>query len=456
MQSIEGISAGPSSRRRREAFGLLLPIIVRYDAYMKPHLRTLRRLSLTLCIATAAPYAARAQDGTPNATAENLDAETLGAPISSIVVRDADVFVANKKGLFRASIDEKRWNRLPVPERMPVSGAFGRLPKDSKHLFFHSYGVDPVNRKSDHGLYHSTDSGQTWRLISNDYDFQKVHLHRDGSLYAIVLRTYEETDKKWFRWSIVRSATLDAPLKWEDITGNIERGMRLYDIIDDPVHPELVRLRGSSVRGYILHADDKNYRWQITADLNSRHRTDSDEAFLGFEASAYKVLYLYRATLANYFDHPFGDRPELHALILETKSNSFTFAKDEPKKVPVSIRFLQDEQKVTIPDVRDALDSWAMRVITPGGKRVEVLPRGHQLVWRDSKKRAEYRAREPIRSVELSREHPYERTIDLGKLADFSHPGEYRLRLSYHSDWLAEGDEWSGSFCSDTLTITIR
>ena len=436
--------------------GLFLFGTARYVVPMHARLRNLNALLLISFASIVAATCTAAEENGRDASTEPFDGETLQAPFSSVIVRNKDVFAASGMGLFRASLEDKRWQRLAIADRMPVAGAFGRAPQNSAHLFYHSRGINRVAPEFDLGLYHSNDSGQTWSLISKDYDFQEVYLHQDGSLYAIVVRTVKTANSTGIRWSILHALLHDGPLRWDDITGDIGCGVMLHGILDDPVHPELVRLRGSCLRAYIIHAEDKNYQWQMTHESHGGKRVDSDDAFLAPVGSALRIMYLHRATLANYFDHPFGERAEIHAWSIHTDSDSFTFARDEPKTVPVSIRFLKDSLTVRIADVRDSLDCWGMHLITPSGERIHVPPRGYRSVTRDPASKDEYRQHAQLQSTDISREQPYRRSIDLGQLADFSQPGQYRLRLSYHSDWLAEGDEWAGSFSGDIITISVR
>ena len=41
-------------------------------------------------------------------------------------------------------------------------------------------------------------------------------------------------------------------------------GVELLGIFEDPDHDGLVCLTGNCIRAYIIHADDKNYRWKMT------------------------------------------------------------------------------------------------------------------------------------------------------------------------------------------------
>lgn len=62
------------------------------------------------------------------------------------------------------------------------------------------------------------------------------------------------------------------------------------------------------------------------------------------------------------------------------------------------------------------------------------------------------------RVFDLSPSSHYQRAIDLGRLSDFSQPGEYRVQILYDSGGNAEGDErvWDGSLTSPVFTVVIK
>jgi hypothetical protein len=62
------------------------------------------------------------------------------------------------------------------------------------------------------------------------------------------------------------------------------------------------------------------------------------------------------------------------------------------------------------------------------------------------------------RVSDLSPSSPYEREIDLSRLADFSRPGEYRVQILYDSGGHPEQDQsvWDGSFTRPVFTVVIQ
>jgi hypothetical protein len=65
-----------------------------------------------------------------------VDEKTLNAALSSVLVREKEIFAANSYGLFRATLKGKRWSRMLTPEGMPMGGSFATTPRDSKHLLY--------------------------------------------------------------------------------------------------------------------------------------------------------------------------------------------------------------------------------------------------------------------------------------------------------------------------------
>jgi hypothetical protein len=388
------------------------------------------------------------------------DAAALKARLSSVLVRDNEVFAANTEGIFRATAKDKQWIRLPSSKDLPANGSFADTPKDSNHILYFAHTFPSDRPNPNRGLYHSTDGGVTWRLISGDYDFQQVFLHRDGSLYAIVMRTEKTKEGTAYRWSILRAPVVVVPAKWLDITGDIGAGVTLHGIFEDPDHDGLVCLRGNCIRNYVIQAQDKNYRWEMTPETHwDRWRQpETDESFLSQWYYTQSTLFMLSATLPNYFDHPFGSATSLCGLTIRTKEVNYTFAKAAPKVIPVAIHFMQEEDGTHLLDLSEDLDFWGIRVVTPSGERVFRPAKGYALKEDDQKARKGYRDRKDLVSMEVKSGKPYQRSIDLDRLFNFSKAGTYKVLLSYHNTWLADRDkeEWVGGFGGQVFTVTVR
>ncbi len=385
------------------------------------------------------------------------DGAAMKAPLSSLLVRDKEVFAANAKGIFHATKKDKKWSRLPIAKQMPANLVFADVPKDSDHILCFSATYHRDNPDPAQGLYDSTDGGMTWRLISGDYNFQHVLLHRDGSLYAIILLTEKTKEGNALRWKILRAPAIAVPPKWVDISGDIGAGVELLGIFEDPDHDDLVCLNGNCIRDLIIHADDSNYRWKMTRAWEWRKQPETDESFLRNIYRAQTELYMLSATLENYFHQPFGKATRLAGLTIRTKQTNFTFDKDRPKVIPVAIHFLPEKGSVHLLDLRDDSGFWGVKVITPSGERLSRAAKGHGLK-KDQKAKQGYRDRKELVTVEIKNGKPYQRSIDLDQLFDFSKPGLYKVLLSYDSVGLTDGDqkEWSGTFGGQVFTVTIR
>lgn len=385
------------------------------------------------------------------------DEAAMKASLSSLLIRDKEVFAANAKGIFHATKKGKKWSRLPIPKQKSANRIFADVPKDSDHILYFSATSPRDKPDPAQGLYDSTDGGMTWRLISGDYHFQHVLLHHDGSLYAIVWLTEKTKEGKALRWKILRAPALAVSPKWVDISGDIGVGVELLGIFEDPDHDGLVCLVGNCIRTYIIHADDKNYRWKMTRAWEWRKQPETDESFLRNFYATQTTLYMLSATLENYFDHPFGSATQLDGLTIRTKQANFTFDKDRPKMIPVAIHFLPKKESVHLLDLRDDLDFWGIKVITPSGERIYREAKGQSLK-KDQKAKQGYRGRKDLVTVEIKNGKPYRRFVDLDQLFDFSKPGLYKVLLFYDSVGLTDGDkkEWSGAFGGQVFTVTIR
>jgi hypothetical protein len=399
----------------------------------------------------------------------------------SAVTRAGDyIIAANSNGIFRVQASTKKWERVQSPRHMATFGQLATSCANSNCVFFWlpSFGR-AVEGKT--GLYLSQDAGATWKLASDDYDFQFCFQNRDGKLYAIVLKEFTPrqgesapsytTDKtggkRNIRWNILVSESEGK--HWRDITANIGTGMGLYGIFPDPTAPQRVCLRGNGIRGYILQATDDNYtKWNSTREWEWRKDSKTDDEFLGGGYGASTSLYMVQANLTNYFDFNFGQSSQLAAFEIQLPTNNFVFSLKQDVEIPVTIKFLRTTETVKLPDFKDSVEFWRIKCISPSSERVAASGKtdkvGEEKDFELLKKK--YRDLPDFRVVELSSDHPYTRNLSLSKLVDFSHPGIYRVRLSYDSAaWAWDRDSsgrgtrndlWGGYFSSPVFTVTIK
>lgn len=151
----------------------------------------------------------------------------------------------------------------------------------------------------------------------------------------------------------------------------------------------------------------------------------------------------------------------------------FEFTHGEPVVVPVRVVFLHDlaaaqarwkrskaegnDHPMPTPPSRkfavqpDGADFWGIRVETPD---TQFERPSFALQSSGSRKRKPI----PYQIVKLSPSAPYARAIDLGRLGDFSEPGEYRVQLLYNSGGNPDRKkgEWDGGFTSPVFTVVVR
>jgi len=318
------------------------------------------------------------------------------AHLRSVLVRKNYVFASNIHGLFRASKSDKKWVALPIPSSMPPKGYFAKQPCGVTPIFYYAGNWMAWNmpdaEKKVFGLYVSQDNGQHWQLVSKDYDFRKMFLHPDGTLYAIVAmekkigpekakktagvwlsdQADEEGNKTISFNRILMS--IDSGRSWRDISSGIGRGFTLASIFQDPDHPELVCLNGGDIRAYVLQATDKNYKWQTTRHWDWWKTRETEEEFFRGAYSSGDGRYLHFATLSNYFDYPFDSRTTIRGLRITTDWESYTFTDSNEVAVRVEVSYIREESQVKFLDLDNQLDFWGMKRILPNGERETIVP----------------------------------------------------------------------------------
>jgi hypothetical protein len=385
----------------------------------------------------------------------------MDLPLRSLLVRERDVFACNEAGLFRASKSDGHWRPLPLPDGMPPNGFFATEPVSAPDLWYYAPNwvlAPAANSGKLAGLYRSRDDGQHWQLVTSVYDLRDVFLHPNGTLYAIIRVVMKKPEATTIRDRIIMSR--DEGQSWTDITGTLGPGIGLSKIMADPDHPPLVIMLAESMRAIIAQAQDERYQWELTREWDWMEQHMTDEVFFYRDYSTGATLYMFPATLSNYFQYDFGSRADLPAFDIVPDRSSYTFAMAEPKRISVAVRFLPSEPKVKLIDLKDQVGFWGLRVIDPKGRRTRVLaPLLNS--WRASGQKPEDLGR-IRRSKEfgvhlLSAQQPYLRSIDLEPLYSFDEKGTYRVQLQYDS-FIADRQrgEWPGSFTGSVFEVVIR
>ena len=159
------------------------------------------------------------------------------------------------------------YHQLHTRAELPTPGTMVTSPKDKDIVYYFTnrlrmWGV-AANVGKHAGLYVSKDRGKTWRLRSNQYEFEKLFVHPDtNQLFAIITDDWLASDEKdgtlqhYYSNKVITSADGE---KWKDITGERGHMADLLSIFPDPDHPGQVCLEANSIRDYVLQARDKNY-----------------------------------------------------------------------------------------------------------------------------------------------------------------------------------------------------
>jgi len=190
------------------------------------------------------PPAAFASTGRAEGQAPGVTTRTRSEqlPLTAVLPRTNDVFAASADGLYRAERFRKQWRRLPAPASVPFAGKFAQQPPTATALYYF-VSTNTLREQGDsrpasllgRGLYRSRDNGRTWPRVSRERDFEKIFLHPNGALYAIVQR---DPPGAHFQNGVVIVST-DEGRTWRDLC---EPSVRACDLFQDPVHPDQIAL----------------------------------------------------------------------------------------------------------------------------------------------------------------------------------------------------------------------
>lgn len=404
-------------------------------------------------------------------------------PLTAVTKRASYVFASTPHGLYRASLETKRWERLKTPPEMPPDGTFAAQPGPSPLVIYVAMRsqLDRQPRPgSRYGLYLSHDHGATWELASERDDFGATLLLPGGALFAVV-----GDDGVNHGDRLLRSPDLGKT--WRDITGTASG--QFMGLGPDRDRPGLVRIHArSTIRSFTFVADDEKYQWRMErGEKRKPGRRPSDEFFSRGSSSTIR-LSLYQATLSNYFGYDFGNQKTVPALEVVPLKTRFEFARGRRVAVPIRVVLHADLDAALarwrksaaaghpspkpIPatekfaDQPGGIDFWGLRVES-ADDQVETYPEGRRMVTttttvstdgKSSATSTQQPERVKYQVFKLSPSSPYEREIDLGRLADFTKPGEYRVQILYDSGGhpVRENDEWDGSFTSPVFTVVVR
>jgi hypothetical protein len=405
-------------------------------------------------------------------------------PLKSVSKRESFVFATTGNGLYRASLETKRWEKLKTPPDMPLDGKFASQPGRSPILLYVALRStirgknEPPRPGLRFGLYLSRDDGMTWELVSERDNFGATLLHPSGVVFAVTGADGVNAGSQLLR-------STDLGKTWSDITGKAFG--QFQSLKPDPDHPGLIRIRAWAWRDYTVVAEDEKYEWKAHhPGPRVTGRRPSDEFFERSSSSSNRH-HLFAATLANYFKYDFENKTQVQALEIVPLKTRFEFARGARVVIPIHVVLHYDPDTVwedrrrpaadgrplpkpeppteKFADQPGGVDFWGLRVET-AEDQIQKYPEGRRRVTMTVESTADGRtvsktSQPPAAKYEvfnLSPSSPYEREIDLGKLHDFSKPGEYRVQLLYNSGGHPEADRsvWDGSFDSPVFTIIVR
>ncbi len=378
-------------------------------------------------------------------------------PLDTVRVTTDYVFVSTENGLYRATLNERRWSYLNCPNNFPRRGYFAN----------YAHETDPIILITDQGLFSTSDNGDTWHLVSNAYNFPHAFVHPDGTLYAIakipvscaepiqdlrdVFDFLSGTSWKYTCLQDIIVMSSDFGQNWHDITGNTDRRTSFHEISQDPDHPDLVIVSMNRIRGYVRQATDKSYRWQTYQmwEWEKNH------------APPQRAFYDQSATLNSYFDYQFGKQEDLPQFDILTEQKAYTFAPTDGKIIMVTIKFLPTTGSDQLVDLKDSVDLWGVRMRDSTGHSVEQLAKLTQSITATTSDRIslmwQYRSRPDFYRTTINHAQVYTKLIDLDNLLSFSTSGIYQVQFIYDNTAIAGRDqgEWIGSFASNVFTVTI-
>jgi hypothetical protein len=412
-----------------------------------------------------------------------MQAETdvFNLPLLSVTRRSDYAFAVAPDGLYRASLDTKKWEKLKTAPEMPLDGRFAKLPDRSPLVLYVALKSiigsknKPLPPGLRYGIYLSRDHGATWELASERDNYGDTLLMPDGMLYAFTGADGINGGHKFLQ-------SPDMGKSWKDITGKAFGNFQ--SIQRDPDHPGLVRIHSWAIREYIFVAKDDKYEWEcFQSEVPVSGRRPSEDFFSRDSASSNRY-HFYSATLSNYFSYDFGNQVQVQAFEAVPRKPRYEFARGAQISVPIRVVFHWDQAsmmaqwrkaeaegrsspKPSEPNEKlavqpDGLDFWVVRVETAETQTVKSLANYKRVTTTErSPDGSTYTRSQQVpaehQTFNLSPSTPYEKVLDLGKYSDFSKPGEYHVQVIYSSGGSADRkkDEWEGTFTGPVFTVVI-
>jgi hypothetical protein len=274
------------------------------------------------------------------------------------------------------------------------------------------------------GLYSSADGGRTWDFLSPRSDLGQVRLTRNGDIYA------EQFVVGGLRPQARLLKSSDGGRSWLVAYPWV----RSMEIVDDPDDPDLVALklfpaleRSNGLTRF--HAARNEWTFEPARREGSR-QTPFFDAPEG-ESRPNRIDGATQATLKNYFPGGFQKSLFRSPLSLRVDGRFFAFRATESKALSLKILYEADTADAWVYDDQETTSLFQLRVLFPDGQRVYVGPRGGILSESSRQLKPIYNEAAKARPIRVSRQLPYERSLDLGEMLNFPMPGDYQLQVIF-------------------------
>lgn len=379
------------------------------------------------------------------------------APLTSVLRHNGYVFACSEKGLYRADLATHSWTQLRLSPFVPRGGRF-IAARNRPEIYYLAAARPILGTKA--GLWRSRDNGSSWKCVLDAGRINSAYISPGGIIYA---HSFVSTPER-----VKLLMSQDSGDDWEDITHGIGW---VSAICADPSNPELIAGERYGGRRYLVRASDLRYRWQQPGEFFPISFTSDLIRDSSFRSCATQtVMHMANATLANYFDEPFGDSPQVCAFDIVPRRPNYHASSDGHIPVEIELRCYSTGVSAVLTDADDLRQFWSITVLAPSGKTL-TMPE------RKAFRRQQYPATAPVRVPEsddipdvgdrttagfhtftLDKSHPYRRMLELSQFGAFSSPGRYRVRVRYGnmgSSPIVAG-EWRGMFEGETFTLTIE
>jgi hypothetical protein len=401
----------------------------------------------------------------------------MGESIVSVLIHRDRVFASTPGGIYRATFHDRKWVRVPMPNHVPRGGCLAKQEPATSFVYYSAQRTIAASKPSANGnsfgLYRFEPISEKWELVSSKHYFCQVYVRDDWSIYGVGEAASGEPGFPLPYDRVVLMST-DSGQHWKTLPSSEFRAIAFVPsaVFPDPDHDGLICVTGAIGRKAqsVAQAENGSYRWQIQDYWDWQESHYPTSSFFRRLYHTQSTLFLYCATLDNYFSYPFGNETQVAAFEVGV-ARSYDVKQGGSVVVPVEVTFRErSELSATLVDTERGHDCWELNRVLPNGNRetirvgassnrsgstkrelcdgTELFEPGKTIVRPSADNLCRYR---------LTNGKSYKRSLDLAEFGDFSKPGTYRVQLVYDNGQVAsrEKDEWVGSFTSRVFEIKI-